>query len=131
MWKKEVFILFGLLLVVTNQDRDFLVLELQRGQVGEYYHVVMEIGTPPQRQSFDVDTGSPTLTLKCGDCGKDCQNSLYPNYEPSRSTTNVPILCVAIVLFRTILILIVRTDVRCLKMINYVFIISIITPFLF
>lgn len=31
MWKKEVFILFGLLLVVTNQDRDFLVLELQRG----------------------------------------------------------------------------------------------------
>lgn len=34
--------------------------------------MVMEIGTPPQRQSFDVDTGSPTLTLKCGDCGKDC-----------------------------------------------------------
>lgn len=31
MWKKEVFILFGLLLVVTNQDRDFLVLEVQRG----------------------------------------------------------------------------------------------------
>lgn len=31
MWKKDVFILFGLLLVVTNQDRDFLVLELQRG----------------------------------------------------------------------------------------------------
>jgi hypothetical protein len=67
-----------------------------------HYSVEMLIGSPPQRQIYDFDTGSDFLNIKCDGCAS-CKRSKYPSYNPAQSKTNGKILCVILLLFSLML----------------------------
>lgn len=50
------------------------------------HHVHVYIGSPPQRQTLIVDTGSRVMAFPCKSC-KNCGNHASPYYDPAKSTT--------------------------------------------
>lgn len=50
------------------------------------HHVHVYIGSPPQRQTLIVDTGSRVMAFPCKPC-RSCGNHASPYFDPSRSTT--------------------------------------------
>lgn len=51
------------------------------------HHAYVYIGSPPQRQTLIVDTGSRSMAVPCKPC-RSCGNHASPYFDPSRSTTN-------------------------------------------
>ena len=57
------------------------------------WHVYLYIGSPPQRQTLIVDTGSKAMAFPCKTCSKDtcrecCGTHASPYFNPSLSTTH-------------------------------------------
>lgn len=50
------------------------------------HHVHLYIGSPPQRQTLIVDTGSRVMAFPCKPC-RSCGKHASPYFDPSRSTT--------------------------------------------
>lgn len=50
------------------------------------HHVHVYIGSPPQRQTLIVDTGSRIMAFPCKSC-RYCGNHASPYFDPMRSTT--------------------------------------------
>jgi len=54
----------------------------------EYFAAVLQIGTPPQRQSVIIDTGSSLTFVACTGCPKShCNQHDDPNFVPDQSST--------------------------------------------
>jgi len=51
------------------------------------HHIHVYVGSPPQRQTLIVDTGSRAMAFPCQPC-QSCGNHASPYFDPSRSTTN-------------------------------------------
>jgi len=51
-----------------------------------YYYAQMQVGTPPQRFSLIVDTGSSVTAVPCAGCSR-CGRHTNPRYDPTRSST--------------------------------------------
>lgn len=59
-----------------------------------YYYIEVYIGTPPQKTSMIVDTGSGVTALPCDPC-KQCGSShLNPRYKVNSSSTSKYLTCV-------------------------------------
>ena len=52
------------------------------------------VGTPPQRASIIIDTGSHLLAMVCATC-KGCGHHTDPGYDPTQSSTVSPVSCQA------------------------------------
>jgi hypothetical protein len=52
-----------------------------------YYYVEAYVGTPPQKQSLIVDTGSHLTIFPCKGCTKCKKDHLYRLFDPARSDT--------------------------------------------
>uniref|UniRef100_A0A7S4AET9 Peptidase A1 domain-containing protein n=1 Tax=Pseudo-nitzschia australis TaxID=44445 RepID=A0A7S4AET9_9STRA len=57
------------------------------------WHVYLYIGSPPQRQTLIVDTGSKSMAFPCKTCNRDscgecCGTHASPYFDPSLSTTH-------------------------------------------
>lgn len=50
------------------------------------HHVHVYIGSPPQRQTLIVDTGSRVMAFPCKPC-RSCGNHASPYFDPNQSTT--------------------------------------------
>jgi hypothetical protein len=50
------------------------------------HHVHVYIGSPPQRQTLILDTGSRVMAFPCKPC-RSCGNHASPYYDPAKSTT--------------------------------------------
>ena len=57
-----------------------------------YFSAELTLGTPPQRFSLIVDTGSSITALPCAECTR-CGEHANPRFEPSKSRTYAPIGC--------------------------------------
>ncbi len=51
------------------------------------HHVHVYIGSPPQRQTLIVDTGSRVMAFPCKQC-RSCGHHASPYFDPTRSTTH-------------------------------------------
>ena len=56
------------------------------------HHVHVYVGSPPQRQTLIVDTGSRVMAFPCKSC-KSCGVHVSPYFDPSRSTTQRASTC--------------------------------------
>ena len=50
------------------------------------HHVHVYVGSPPQRQTLILDTGSRVMAFPCKSC-RSCGTHASPYYDPNRSTT--------------------------------------------
>ena len=57
-----------------------------------YYSAELQVGTPPQRFSVIVDTGSSVTAIPCSGCVR-CGKHSNPRFEPSRSSTFRSVPC--------------------------------------
>ncbi|KAL3921404.1 MAG: hypothetical protein SGPRY_004917, partial [Prymnesium sp.] len=57
-----------------------------------YFSADLLIGTPPQRFSVIVDTGSTVTAIACAGCNA-CGPHSHPRYHPSSSHTFEPVVC--------------------------------------
>ena len=60
------------------------------------HHAQLYIGSPPQRQTLIVDTGSRAMAFPCAtctDCNDCCGTHASPYFDPSRSTTHIVSSC--------------------------------------
>jgi hypothetical protein len=60
------------------------------------HHVYLYIGSPPQRQTLIIDTGSKAMAFPCKtckNCGQCCGNHASPYFDPSLSTTHFVTKC--------------------------------------
>lgn len=51
------------------------------------HHVMVYIGSPPQRQTLIVDTGSRLMAFPCSPC-RNCGRHVSKYFDPSKSTTD-------------------------------------------
>lgn len=58
-----------------------------------YFAADVTVGTPPQRFSLIVDTGSSITALPCADCADRCGEHANPRFRPSSSHTFAPVDC--------------------------------------
>jgi len=54
-----------------------------------YYYIDIEIGTPPQKQSVIIDTGSEYIGIPCKQTCTFCSNHIYPQFDMSRYLISV------------------------------------------
>lgn len=102
MLKRSFFILYLLIIVSTSQPLlDKHILPVYGNASLGYYYVNLYIGSPPQKQSVIIDTGSGQLALPCSEC-KSCGTShLEKPLDIRRSSTNKIVTCVHFQFFRT------------------------------
>ena len=48
-----------------------------------YYYIDIDIGTPPQKQSVIIDTGSERIGFPCMQTCSNCGNHIYPRFDMS------------------------------------------------
>lgn len=58
-----------------------------------YYYIFLEIGTPAQKQSFIVDTGSQVFATPCMDCVDCGKQHISPRFDYNKSTTARLLTC--------------------------------------
>eukprot|EP00899_Mesostigma_viride_P019467 jgi/Mesvir1/27521/Mv07283-RA.1 len=58
-----------------------------------YYYVVAHLGTPPQRFTLIVDTGSTMTYVPCKGCGQSCGSHTDPRFNPELSSTYRGVPC--------------------------------------
>lgn len=58
-----------------------------------YFSAEVTVGTPPQRFSLIVDTGSSITAVPCSECGTRCGEHANPRFRPSSSHTFAPVGC--------------------------------------
>ncbi|KAL4504448.1 hypothetical protein ABPG72_009894 [Tetrahymena utriculariae] len=64
------------------------------GSTGEtVYWVNLYIGTPPQKQTAIIDTGSSLLAFPCSQCESSCGNHLNKQYNLTQSLTALNMSC--------------------------------------
>lgn len=79
---------FVLLVAATLSLRTFPLLG--NSTIG-YYFLEAYIGTPPQRKTLIVDTGSHLTIFPCSPC-KQCRDHMTPSFVPSKSTSFEPLV---------------------------------------
>ena len=57
------------------------------------HHVYVYVGSPPQRRTLIVDTGSRLMAFPCKPCPSCGKHTSGSHYDPRISTTDVPIPC--------------------------------------
>jgi len=59
-----------------------------------YYFATLYFGTPAQKQTLIVDTGSTITTIPCSDCGSNCGVAHFNEfYTPEKSSTYQKVSC--------------------------------------
>jgi len=56
----------------NNTDTQLVTMRLKGDTELGYYYVTLFFGTPLQKQTLIVDTGSTTTTIPCQECGDNC-----------------------------------------------------------
>lgn len=80
------FILLSVLLV-TSCIGQGVNIELKGGADIGYYTLDVMVGTPPQKQSLILDTGSNLMIIPCQGCSYCNINHENPIFEPNNSTS--------------------------------------------
>lgn len=57
-----------------------------------YYYAFLWIGSPPQRASVILDTGSSITAIPCSSC-QNCGHHMDPPFDPAASTSNEQVMC--------------------------------------
>lgn len=58
-----------------------------------YYYANIYLGTPPQKQSFIIDTGSTLFAIPCNMCTSCGLRHLNPKFDVTRSNTSRLLTC--------------------------------------
>lgn len=56
-------------------------------------YVDLYVGTPPQKQTLIVDTGSTLTAFPCKKCQKDCGEHIDSHFDPEKSSTVQEVAC--------------------------------------
>lgn len=85
----------GVLLVSTFESPTlpFHSVELHGNFSLGYYYANIYLGTPPQKQSFIVDTGSTIFAIPCSMCTSCGLRHLNPKFDVARSNTSKLLDC--------------------------------------
>ena len=86
----SLFICTTILSFARSQDENTLIttLTLQGDTLNGYYYATLFFGTPLQRQTLIVDTGSTLTAIPCSECGANCGTSHFdPFFNESSSET--------------------------------------------
>lgn len=84
--KTSIRLLIGLLFIIKLTKQNKYVPLFGNATLG-YYYVEAYIGTPPQKKSLIVDTGSHLTIFPCEGCTKCKKDHLYKIFETSKSST--------------------------------------------
>lgn len=78
-----------------NQENSKITTGLIYGNSSSlnYYYTELYVGTPPQKQSVILDTGSSTIAIPCQPYCTDCGNHLNSYYLATNSRTNEILDC--------------------------------------
>ena len=97
-----IFILFNIFNNIEN-DRKSYPIERTRVYGGNwlgYYYINVYVGTPPQRQSLILDTGSSITAFPCTTCKENlCGKHFDKHFNISKSNTSSQINCSEKVIF--------------------------------
>jgi hypothetical protein len=89
----------GILLACFVAVQGFYPLQLEGGVIEKLYFTNIYIGTPPQKFTVHVDTGSGRLAVNCQGC-KNCQTHPNPPLDISKSSSASLLNCVTLFLLR-------------------------------
>ena len=84
------FLLQGLYCLPTPNSH---TMELYGNFTLGYYFANIFLGTPPQEQSFIIDTGSSVFAIPCDMCVSCGLRHLNPKFDVAKSTTNQLLTC--------------------------------------
>lgn len=88
----------GATLTISNFSEEYYFNRLHTARLGgstgeTVYWVNIYVGTPPQKQSAIIDTGSSLLAFPCSDCGSNCGHHLSRPFNISASMTSWKMSC--------------------------------------
>lgn len=83
---KPKMIIYLLIIMLTKHYTQYRNLQLFGDSEIGYYYVNVLIGTPPQKQSLILDSGSKLTILPCKGC-TNCNKHQNPLYTPENSST--------------------------------------------
>lgn len=75
-----------LLCLLFQHSKSIRNITLSGNSTIGYYFIDAYIGTPPQKQSLILDTGSNLTILPCKGC-KECRSHINPMFDGSKSST--------------------------------------------
>jgi len=78
-------------IIVNGQTVVTLELGGNITEIGLFY-LTIQIGTPQQTFTVQVDTGSSDLLVPLSSC-TNCGTHVYPPFNPDSSSTNAPVGC--------------------------------------
>ena len=89
-----LFIYFLITRVLSQTlSEPFQSIELHGNISLGYYYADIYLGTPPQKQSFIIDTGSTLFAIPCNMCTSCGLRHLNPKFDVTRSNTSKLLTC--------------------------------------
>jgi hypothetical protein len=79
---------FVILIALFRTTQSVESIQLQGNISLGYYYADLYLGTPPQKQSFIIDTGSTLFAVPCNMCTSCGLRHLNPQFDVTKSNTS-------------------------------------------